>query len=128
MQRFNNNYLELSKENVLRKSCSHIDHALFKSPSWYGFTKFLNYKFLKQPSCPRNIGTEHSKSYLTWQLSWKFTYTLRTTILLNMCKKFYWMCYSFISAYANLPIPLVIFKSTSQFSFKFCISLQCHQK
>ena len=32
----------------------HIDHALLESV-WYGFTKF----FQTQPSCPRNICTEH---------------------------------------------------------------------
>ena len=39
---------------------------------------------------------------LTWQLSLKFTKTLRTTIILIMCKKFCQICYSFISANANL--------------------------
>ena len=29
------------------------------------------------------------ENYLTWHLSWEFTYTLRPAILLNMCKKFY---------------------------------------
>ena len=38
--------------------CCHIDHALLEISPWYGFTKFLN-KFLKHPSCPRNICTEH---------------------------------------------------------------------
>ena len=38
-------------------SC-HIGHALLESSSWCGFTKFLNW-FLKQPSCPKNICTEH---------------------------------------------------------------------
>ena len=33
MQRFNNNYFELSKENVLRKMMLHIDHALLECSS-----------------------------------------------------------------------------------------------
>ena len=38
--------------------CYHIDHALLETFSWYSSTKFLNW-FLKQPTCPRNICTEH---------------------------------------------------------------------
>ena len=55
---FNCNYLELSKENVLRNIYCHIDHTLLESSSWYGSTKFLNW-FLKQLSCPRNVCTKH---------------------------------------------------------------------
>ena len=38
--------------------CCDIDHALLDISSWAGCAKCLNY-FLKQPSCPRNIDTEH---------------------------------------------------------------------
>ena len=38
------------------------------------------------------------ENYLTWHLSWKFSYTfIGTTILQNMCKKFCSLSYSFIS-------------------------------
>ena len=40
-----NNYLDLSKENVLRNMMLSYDHALLESSSRYGFTKFLNYFF-----------------------------------------------------------------------------------
>ena len=48
------------------------------------------------------------------------------TIRLNMCKKFFYICYSFISAIAICQIPRVILESASNISFKFCINLQCY--
>ena len=57
-QRFNNNYLELSKENVLRNIIlSHWPCFTWKSFMIW-FHKILKL-ILKQPSCPRNIFTEH---------------------------------------------------------------------
>ena len=41
------------------------------------FHKILKLIFQTQPSCPINTCTEHWK-YLTWQLSWKLSYILRT--------------------------------------------------
>ena len=41
-----------------------------------------------QPSCPRNICTKHGKKLPNLTAFMEFSYTLRTTILENMCKKF----------------------------------------
>ena len=55
--RYNYNYLELSKENVLRNMIlSHWSCFTWKFFMIW-FHKIL--KFLKQLSCPRNICTEH---------------------------------------------------------------------
>ena len=57
--RFNYNYLELSKENVLRNMMlSHWSCFTWKFFMIW-FHKILKLIFQKQPSCPRNICTEH---------------------------------------------------------------------
>ena len=74
-----NNYLEFSKENVLRKI------MLSHWPCFTGkffmiwFNKILKLIFQRQPSCSRNIFIEEHSLFS--QLSWKVSYTLRATIL-----------------------------------------------
>ena len=76
------------------------------------FHKNLKLIFQKPSSSPGNTHTHtHTyiyiyiyiyilnteENYLPWQSSCKFSCTLRKTILWNMCKKFFWLCYPFIS-------------------------------
>ena len=61
----------------------HTDHYFNWKFFIIWFQKLLKLIFQTQPLCPRNIFTEHIYwtyvlNYLTWQLSWKFFYTLRT--------------------------------------------------
>ena len=126
---FNCNYLELSKENVFRNTCCHIDHTLLESYSWYGSTKFLNW-FLKQLSCRRNICTKYGRKLPNLTAFFDIYLYLQSRNNGNFVKTIK----SFVKFAINLfqpmhicQIPHVIFESTSHFSFKFCINLQCHQ-
>ena len=60
------------------------------------FHKMLKLIFQTQPSCHRNICTEHWRKLPNLTLSSKFSCTLRTRILQNMCKMFCELCCSFI--------------------------------
>ena len=75
-----NNYLELSKEMFWGKRCSLIDHALLESSSWYGLTKFLNLFFRSIHHVLVIYVLKIEENHLFSLLSWKFSYTLRTTI------------------------------------------------
>ena len=94
---FNYNYLQLSKENVSRNMM--LSH-------WSCFTwKFFMIWFhkilkliLKAVIMPYKYmhWTLKKTTYITWQFSWTFIYTLSLramTILLNMRKKFCWIYY-----------------------------------
>ena len=98
----------------------HIDHALLESPSWYVSTKFLNW-FLKHPSCPRNIFTEHWRKlpnlttfldiYLYLKSKNNDNSAKHVKILLNL-----------LFIYFSLhicQIPHVTFESTSHFPLNF---------
>ena len=88
--RFNCNYLELSKENVLRNMM--LSHWLCFTWKFFliWFHKILKL-ILKAAIMPQKYmyWTLEKTTYLTWQFSWTFTYTLiLRTSLLNMCKRF----------------------------------------
>ena len=77
--------------------CCHIDHALRDMLFMIWFHKILKL-ILKAAIMPYKYmhWTLKKTTYLTWQFSWTFIYTLslRTMkILLNMCKKFCWIYY-----------------------------------
>ena len=56
--------------------------------SYLFFKYFLHFKLLTSNHALEIYVLNIEENYLTRQLSWKFTYTLRKTILLKMCKKF----------------------------------------
>ena len=85
------NYLNLSKENDLGDMIlSHWPCFTWKLLIIW-FHKNLKLIFQKPRSSPRNKCIEY------WRELWKFSYTLRTTIMHNMCKTFCLLCYSSIS-------------------------------
>ena len=61
--------------------------------SYLFFKYFLHFKLLTSNHALEIYVLNIEENYLTRQLSWKFTYTLRKMILLKMCKKFCQMCY-----------------------------------
>ena len=136
--------------------CCDIDHALLEISSWSGCAKCINY-FLKQPSCPRNICTEHWKkipnlkaflkiySYLKPRNNDSVKHVLKVLLNVHQCSvpsnitplNIYFGQRSqlegnflrFLSAWVKIrQIPQVNFKTGSQFLFKFSIILHCHDK
>ena len=92
--------------------CCHIDHVLLESSSWYGFTKFLNQFSTSSHHVLELYVLNIKENYLVWQLSWKFSYTLRTSDSVEHVKSFvncvihlfillFWS--RFFSACENLP-------------------------
>ena len=76
-----NNYLELSKENVLGNvMLSHWPWFTWKFFMIW-FYEILKLIFQKQPSCRTNMCTESWRKLPIFTIFWKFSYTLRTTIL-----------------------------------------------
>ena len=76
-----NNYLELSKENVL----GNIMLSHWPCFTWNFFEiwlhKILRFIFQKQPLCPRNIGIQHWRKSPIFKTFLEIFLTLRTTIL-----------------------------------------------
>ena len=141
---------------------SHWPYFTWKFMIW--FHKILKLIFQTQPSCPRNICTEHWRklpnltafleifsylknidsiehvqkvllivlfiyiqgkikfSHCIWSI-WLFSvlFWFSSAILLSKMKSL------FVSLQTNIwQILHVILESTCQFSFKFCINIQCH--
>ena len=67
--------------------CCPIYHALLESCSWYGFAEFSDWFFRSLHQVLETYVLDIEENHLTWQLSWKLSYNLRTTILYNMRKK-----------------------------------------
>ena len=57
-----------------------LDHGLLER-SWYGFTKFLNQFFRRSRHVLEIYVLIIEENYLICQISWKFSLTLRTSIL-----------------------------------------------
>ena len=68
--------------------CYHTDHALFKILLLYGFIKFWNWFVRSLHQVLEIYVLNFEGNCLTWHLAWKLSYTLTTTILWNMCKRF----------------------------------------
>ena len=97
--------------------CCHIDHVLLESSSWYGFAKSLNQFFISSHHVLELYVLNIKENYLVWQLSWKFSYTLRTNDSVEHVKSF-----------VNCAIHLFILLSWSHF-FSACENLPsstCH--
>ena len=118
MQRFNNNYSELSKENVLRNMMLSYWPCFTWKFFMIWFHKILKLIFQKQPSCPRNICTEHWRKLPNVTVFLEIYLYLKNNDSVKHLFQPMQIC----------QIPDVIFESTSQFSFKVCINLQCHIK
>ena len=104
----------LSKENIFRNMMLSNWPCFTWKFFLITFHKILKLIFQKQPSCPRNICTNHRRELsITWQLSWKFSYTLRTAILWSMCEIFCSLCHALKCTFlrfssARVKIPLSI--------------------
>ena len=105
-----NNYLELSRENVLGNMMLSCWPCFIWKFFMIWFHKILKLISRKQPSCPRNIYILNIiENHLFSQLSSKFFERLSSALV------------------KIFQIPLVILQTSSQFFFKFCITLQCHE-
>ena len=76
-------YLKLLKENVSGNMILPYWTCFIWKFVMVWFHKFPKLVFHKQPSCPKIYVLNMEESYLNWQLSRKFFYTFRTTVLQN---------------------------------------------